>query len=154
MLQKGDKVPTNIEVLDATGEVFKLEDLLGKRYLLYFYPKDATPGCTLQACSLRDSLDDFSKLGIEVYGISKDGVKSHQKFADKFSLNFNLLSDPDKKLLEAFGVLVEKSMFGKKYLGTSRSSFLIGTDGTVEHVWEDAKTKGHAEEVLEVIQSS
>jgi peroxiredoxin Q/BCP len=150
MLSSGDKVP-NFELSDQNGLKHDAKRLKGKRYLVYFYPKDATPGCTVQACGLQSDLEQFNALGIPVFGVSMDSVASHKKFADKYGLRFPLLVDTDRTMIEAFGVWVEKSMYGKKYMGISRSSFLIGTDGKVEQVWEKVNTKSHAQDVLDFI---
>lgn len=121
--------------------------------LLYFYPKDDTPGCTKQACMLRDALPDFASLDVVVYGISVDSVKSHKKFADKYGLPFMLLADEKKKVVNAFGVWGKKKMMGREYDGISRTSFLIAPDGTIEKVYENVKPELHAEQVLEDLRS-
>ena len=150
MLSTGDKVP-NFELSDQNGLKHDAKRLKGKRYLVYFYPKDATPGCTVQACGLQSDLEQFNALGIPVFGVSMDTVASHRKFADKYGLRYPLLADTDKTMIEAFGVWVEKSMYGKKYMGISRSSFLVGADGKIEQVWEKVNTKSHAQDVLDFI---
>ncbi len=134
MLQVGDTVP-NYTLQDQDGVEHTQVELQGKTTLIYFYPKDNTPGCTAQACQLRDNLEDLKGDGVEVIGVSTDSVKSHRGFADKFKLPFTLLADEDKAMVQAFGVFTEKSMFGKKYMGTTRSSFLVGDDGSVVAVW-------------------
>lgn len=121
--------------------------LKGRPYALYFYPKDDTPGCTAEACGFRDALPDFSKLGVTIIGVSKDSLASHEKFAKKFDLNFPLASDEDGSVCEAFGVWVEKSMYGRKYMGIERSTFLIDGKGVVRAVWRKVKVPGHVEEV-------
>jgi thioredoxin-dependent peroxiredoxin len=153
MLSSGDKVP-NFELSDQNDLKHDAKRLKGKRYLVYFYPKDSTPGCTVQACGLQSDLEQFNALGIPVFGVSMDSVASHRKFADKYGLRFPLLADTDRTMIEAFGVWVEKSMYGKKYMGISRSSFLIGADGKIEQVWEKVNTKSHAQEVLDFITDS
>ncbi|MBP6534054.1 MAG: thioredoxin-dependent thiol peroxidase [Arenimonas sp.] len=150
MLASGDKAP-RFTALDQNGSKHDSTQLKGKRYLVYFYPKDATPGCTVQACGLQSDLEQFNTLGILTFGVSMDSVASHKKFADKYGLTFPLLADTEKALIEAFGVWVEKSMYGKKYMGISRSSFLVGAGGKVEQVWEKVNTKTHAQDVLEFI---
>jgi peroxiredoxin Q/BCP len=137
--------------LDQNGSKHDSKQLKGKRYLVYFYPKDSTPGCTVQACGIQSDLEQFNTLGILTFGVSMDSVASHKKFADKYALTFPLLADTDKALIEAFGVWVEKSMYGKKYMGISRSSFLVGADGNIEQVWEKVNTKTHAQDVLNSI---
>lgn len=120
----------------------------GKKIVLYFYPKDDTPGCTTEACGFRDLKSAFEKANTIILGVSKDNEKSHDKFAGKYNLNFKLLSDPEGKLCEAFGVWKEKSMYGKKYFGIERSTFLIDAEGKIVKVWRGVKVPGHMEEVL------
>ena len=150
MLSPGKTAP-QFRLPDQTGATQDAKILKGKRYLVYFYPKDSTPGCTVQACGLQSDLEHFNALGIPVFGVSMDSVASHKKFADKYGLHFPLLADTDKTMIEAFGVWVEKSMYGKKYMGISRSSFLVGADGKIEQVWEKVNTKSHAQDVLDFI---
>ncbi len=130
------------------GTQVHLADLRGKHVLLYFYPKDDTPGCTTEACSFRDSWDALEARGVVVLGVSRDDVKSHQKFAKKYSLPFALLADLGGEVAQKYGVWVEKSMYGKTYMSMARTSFLIRSDGTIGHVWEKVKPEGHAAEVL------
>lgn len=151
MLKQGDNIPAGVKILNQDGKEVSLEDYTGKTVVLYFYPKDNTPGCTVQACSLRDYKADIKKAGAEIIGVSKDSPKSHQGFIDKQNLNFTLWSDPDHKLMEAFGVWVEKSMYGKKYMGTQRATFIIDESGTITHVWEKATPKDHGKEILEAL---
>lgn len=150
MLAVGDKVP-KFSVLDQNDLRHDSTELKGKRYLVYFYPKDMTPGCTTQACGIQSDLEQFNALGTLVFGVSADSVDRHKKFADKYNLQFPLLADTDKKMIEAFGVWVEKSLYGKKYMGISRSSFLVGANGKIEKVWEKVNTKTHAQDVLDFI---
>ena len=150
MLSVGDKAPS-FTAMDQNGSQHHSKRLKGKRYLVYFYPKDSTPGCTVQACGIQTDLEQFNALGIPTFGVSMDSVASHRKFADKYGLTFPLLADTDKALIEAYGVWVEKSLYGKKYMGISRSSFLVGVDGRVEQVWEKVNTKTHAQDVLNFI---
>ncbi|MER2519640.1 MAG: peroxiredoxin [Bdellovibrionales bacterium] len=126
--------------------------LRGKPFVLYFYPKDDTSGCTTESCGFRDALPDFSKLGVMVIGVSKDSVASHEKFARKFDLTFPLAFDEDGSACEAFGVWVEKSMYGKKYMGIERSTFLIDAKGIVRAVWRKVKVPGHVEEVAKAVR--
>ena len=150
MLTPGAPAP-HFALPDQSGAIQDAKALKGKRYLVYFYPKDATPGCTVQACGIQSDLAQFNKLGIPVFGVSMDSVASHRKFADKYALSFPLLADTERALIEAYGVWVEKSMYGKQYMGISRSSFLIGSNGKIEQVWEKVNTKTHAADVLAFI---
>lgn len=147
MLQAGDPVPDFSVESDSAGNVSSAA-LRGRRYVIYFYPKDDTPGCTKEACSFRDCMPDFKDLGVPVFGVSADDAKAHGRFAAKYQLNFPLLIDPDKKLLEAFGVWAEKSNYGRKYMGVLRSTFVVDADGKIEKVWPKVKTDGHGGEVL------
>jgi len=133
---------------DGGGSI-SLKELKGKTVVLYFYPRDDTPGCTAEACAFRDSLPDFSKVKAEVVGISRDSVGSHDKFKRKFKLPFPLASDEDGKVTEAYGVWVEKSMYGKKYMGVERATFLIDGKGVIRDIWRKVKVEGHTDEVLE-----
>jgi len=150
MLAPGAPAP-HFALPDQSGKVQNAKSLKGRRYLVYFYPKDSTPGCTVQACGIQSDLTRFNKLGIPVFGVSMDSVVSHRKFADKYALSFPLLADTERSLIEAYGVWVEKSMYGKQYMGISRSSFLIGSHGKIEQVWEKVNTKTHAADVLAFI---
>ena len=150
MLAPGAPAP-HFALPDQSGAIQDAKALKGKRYLVYFYPKDATPGCTVQACGIQSDLAQFNKLGIPVFGVSMDSVASHRKFADKYALRFPLLADTERSLIEAYGVWVEKSMYGKQYMGISRSSFLVGSNGKIEQVWEKVNTKTHAADVLAFI---
>ncbi len=148
MLNEGDKAP-DFNAKDQDGNDVKLADLTGERVVLYFYPKDDTPGCTKEACSFRDADDVYKSKGIRVLGVSTDSEKSHQKFISKFQLPFDLLADTDKKIVEAYGVWGEKSMYGKKYMGTNRKTFLIGGDGKIVKIFDKVDVAAHADEVLE-----
>lgn len=147
MLKEGNKAP-DFTATDQNGNQVKLSDHKGKRVVLYFYPKDDTPGCTKEACSFRDADDVFKDKGIKVYGVSIDNEKSHQKFILKYGLPFDLLADSDKKLVEKYGVWGEKSMYGKKYMGTLRKTFLIREDGKIVKIFDKVKVAEHADEVL------
>jgi thioredoxin-dependent peroxiredoxin len=147
MLQAGSKVP-DITVNDQDGNPVNFKSLKGKKVVLYFYPKDQTPGCTAEACNLRDNYKALLKQGYEVFGISTDTEKSHQKFIAKEKLPFSLLADPDKKMHEAYGTWVEKSMYGRKYMGTARVTFVINESGVIEEVIEKVDTKNHASQIL------
>ena len=145
----GDKAP---EVLgkDEQGREVRLSDFKGKKLVLYFYPKDLTSGCTAEACSFRDHREELEKAGYAVLGVSVDSEQQHRKFIEKHELNFPLIADVDKQLVETFGVWQEKSMYGRKYMGTVRTTFIIGADGTVEQIIgpKQIKTKVHAEQIL------
>ncbi len=147
-LKIGVKAPA-FSLLDQDGKAHSLKDEVGKWVLLYFYPKDDTPGCTIEACTIRDAWADFKKLGAKVYGVSTDSVKSHGKFAEKFHLTFPILADEKKEVVEAYGVWGLKKFMGREYMGTMRTSFLIGPDGKIKKIYENVKTKDHAAEVLE-----
>lgn len=147
MLKEGDKAPA-FTGTDQNGKKIKLSDLKGSRVVLYFYPKDDTPGCTKQACSLRDSYEVFRKKGIVVLGVSIDDEKSHQKFISKFDLPFDLIADTDKSIVEKYGVWGEKSMYGRKYMGTFRKTFLIDEKGKIVKIFDKVKVSEHADEVL------
>jgi peroxiredoxin Q/BCP len=146
-LKEGDKVP-DFAVKDGEGEIVRLKDLKGKKFVLYFYPKDDTPGCTKEACSFRDSWSKFKRRGIEVFGVSLDSEKSHQKFTQKFSLPFRLLADTDRKLSESFGTYGKKKFMGREYMGNHRMTFLIDEKGKIKKIFEKVKPEDHAEEVL------
>ena len=151
MLKAGDKAP-NFTLLSDKDEQVSLTDFIGKSdVVLYFYPKDNTSGCTKEACSFRDNLVKIETKNAVVIGVSPDSVKSHQNFRNKHELNFVLLSDPEHKVAEAYGAWGEKNMFGRKYFGILRSTFIIGKDGIIKHVFKKVKTAVHGEEVLEVL---
>ena len=145
----GDKAP-EILGINEKGEEIRLSDYKGKKIVLYFYPKDSTSGCTAQACNLRDNYDALRQAGYEVVGVSVDSEKSHQKFIEKNSLPFPLIADTDKKLVEQFGVWGEKSMYGRKYMGPFRTTFIINEEGIVERIIgpKEVKTKDHAAQIL------
>lgn len=149
MLKIGDKAP-EVLGLDQNGKEVKISDFGGKKIVLYFYPKDSTPGCTAEACSLRDGLDDLKDAGYAVVGVSKDSAKSHQNFIAKQNLNFPLISDQDKNLIEYFGVWGEKKMCGKTCFGVVRTTFILAPDGTVENIITNVNTKDAAKQILEL----
>ncbi len=156
MLKEGEKVPPfRLRGIDEKGEEreFSLEDFRGKKLILYFYPKDNTPGCTTEACDFRDNLNTIASMGIQVAGVSPDSLSSHKKFREKYGLNFPLLSDPDKKVAEAFGAYGEKKMYGRITKGIIRSTFLIDEEGRLEKAWLNVKAKGHVEKILKELKS-
>ena len=146
-LKVGDKAP-EFAVNDQNGNLVKLSDFLGKKVVLYFYPKDNTPGCTAEACNLRDNHEALKKAGYEILGVSTDEEKSHQKFIKKFDLPFTLLADTEKDIHEKYGTWVEKSMYGRKYMGTARVTFLINEKGIIEEIIEKVKTNDHTAQIL------
>lgn len=147
MLSVGKKAP-EFSLKDQSDVAHTLKDERGKWVLLYFYPKDDTPGCTKEACSLRDNFPKFKKLGITVFGVSVDSVKSHAKFVDKYELPFTLLADTEKEVVNAYGVWGKKKFMGREYMGTMRWSFLIDPDGKIAKIYETVKPELHADEVL------
>ena len=152
LLEIGDRAP-EFTSRDQDGEKVSLKDFRGKTVVLYFYPKDDTPGCTKEACSFRDGFAAFRRRKIEVLGVSVDDEKSHKKFAEKYSLPFRLLADLDKKIVNAYGVWGEKNMYGRKYMGTLRVTYVIDEKGRIAAVWPRVKPEGHAEEILAAITS-
>jgi thioredoxin-dependent peroxiredoxin len=151
-LQAGDKAPDFTLPGDGNTTI-SLSGLSGKKVVLYFYPKDDTSGCTLEAKGFNDHKAAFAKANAEIIGVSPDSVASHDKFKKKYDLGFALASDEEKGMLESYGVWVEKSMYGKKYMGVERSTFLIGADGKIARVWNKVKVPGHVEEVLAAAQA-
>jgi thioredoxin-dependent peroxiredoxin len=149
-LEPGDAAPP-FEMAADDGSVVSSKGLKGSRYVLYFYPKDDTPGCTAQACGLRDSWDRVGAMGVEVFGVSPDSVKSHVKFRDKYDLPYRLLSDEGHRIADAFGVWVEKSFAGKTYMGVERTTFVIGANGVIEHVLPQVKPAEHVDQLLDVL---
>jgi peroxiredoxin Q/BCP len=146
-LTVGTKAP-DFKTTDQDGNVVKLSDFKGKKVVLYFYPKDQTPGCTVEACNLRDNYKALQKAGYEILGISSDDEKSHRKFIEKEKLPFRLLADTDKSVHHQFGTWVEKSMYGRKYMGTARITFVIDEKGVITEVIEKVDTKNHADQIL------
>ena len=153
MAQIGTKAPT-FKLPASNGETIDLRDYKGKKVVLYFYPRADTPGCTKEACGFRDAIASYKKLGVPVFGISPDPVEDVKKFAEKFNLNFPLLADADHAVTEKFGAWQEKSMYGKKYMGAARMTFVIDENGKIEHVFEKVKPEGHDQEVLEYLRSA
>lgn len=150
MLEVGTIVK-DFSLPDSEGNIKKLSDFYGKPVVLYFYPKDDTPGCTTQACTFRDSYEDFTSKNIQVIGISKDTPKSHQAFKQKYHLPFVLLSDNENEICEYFGVWIEKSMYGKKYMGIQRATFILDAHGIITHVFQKASPENNAEDILNVL---
>ena len=147
MVDVGDKAPDFTAATDG-GATLGLKSLAGKKVVLYFYPKDDTPGCTKEACGFRDNLPDFSGLDAEIVGVSKDSAAKHDKFKAKYELPFTLVADEDGAICEAYGTWIEKSMYGRKYMGIDRATFLIDQEGVIRQVWRKVKVKGHVEAVL------
>jgi peroxiredoxin Q/BCP len=150
MLKAGQKAP-NFTLLSNEGKQLSLKDFLGKKIILYFYPKDNTPGCTKEACSFESAQGMLKKKGAIVIGVSSDGVKSHTKFAEKYGLSFPLLSDEKKETVHAYGVWKEKSMYGKRYFGIERTTVVIDEKGIVRYIFNKVKVDGHLDEVLAVL---
>ncbi|MEX2454600.1 MAG: thioredoxin-dependent thiol peroxidase [Rhodospirillaceae bacterium] len=148
----GDKAPAFAGATDGGGTV-SLKDMKGKKVILYFYPKDDTPGCTTEACGFRDAMPDFSEIDAVVIGVSRDSVKRHDNFKAKYDLPFPLLSDEDGKVCEAYGVWVMKKNYGKEYMGIERSTFLIDEKGSIARVWRKVRVKSHVEQVLEAARA-
>ena len=147
MLKEGDRMP-EFRVQDQDGNTVTDKDFAGRKVVLYFYPKDSTPGCTAEACNLRDNFSALTSAGYAVYGVSKDSVASHAKFREKHSLPFTLLSDPSTEMLRAFGAWGEKKMYGKVTEGTLRKTFIISEDGTIERIIDKVDTKNHTAQIL------
>lgn len=147
-LKVGDKAPA-FEGIDQDGNEIKLSDFSGKKLVLYFYPKDNTPGCTAQACNLRDNYDALLNAGYAVVGISSDSPKKHTNFINKFELPFPLIADEDKSIHEQFGTWVEKKMYGRTYMGTARTTFIINEEGVIEDIISKVKTKEHSAQILD-----
>ena len=146
MLEVGMKAP-EFHLLDKDGNPVRLSDFAGKKVILYFYPKDNTPGCTKEACSIRDNMPDFSRLNVKIFGVSRDSGESHRKFIEKQNLNFTLLSDPEHKVMEEYGAWGEKTLYGKKSMGVIRSTFVINEDGVIEKVYKKVNTATHGEDL-------
>jgi thioredoxin-dependent peroxiredoxin len=150
MLKPGDRAP-QFSLPSSDGSIVRLADYKGKTVVLYFYPKDDTPGCTKEACSFQEGLGKFGRKGAVVLGVSADSVQSHQKFAAKYSLAFPLLSDETKEVCKEYGVWQEKSLYGRKFMGIVRTTFIIDKKGIVQHIFPKVKVDGHSKEILDVI---
>ena len=148
----GEKAPDFTLPSDGGGKV-QLSGLTGRKVIVYFYPKDDTPGCTKEACGFRDALPDFSKIGAEIIGVSKDSVAKHEKFKAKYDLPFTLVSDENGEVCAAYGTWIEKSMYGRKYMGIDRATFLIDENGVLRAQWRKVKVPGHVDEVLKAAQA-
>lgn len=150
-LQPGDKAP-DFSMPTNEGNTVSLKEYAGRRLVLYFYPKDDTPGCTKEACSFRDNLPHFETIDAAILGVSKDNVAKHEKFIKKFDLNFPLAADEDGSVCEAYGTWIEKSMYGRKYMGIDRATFLIDEEGKIARIWRKVSVTGHTEDVLKAIK--
>jgi thioredoxin-dependent peroxiredoxin len=151
-LKVGDKAPA-FSLKNTEGKTVKLSDFKGKKVVLYFYPKDNTPGCTKEACGFRDDFAQLKKRGVEVLGVSGDDQNSHQKFTEKYSLPFTLLSDPDHEMMQTYGAWGEKNMYGKKSMGVLRITYVIDEEGKIAHLFKKVKTDTHSQDVLKVIDA-
>ncbi len=149
-LSKGDKAP-QFSGPNQSGELISLDKFKGKKLILYFYPKDNTPGCTAESCDLNDNYQSWLSKGYEVVGVSPDSVASHKKFADKFQFGFNLIADTEKEILQAYGVWAEKSMYGKKYMGVLRTTFVISDEGIIEEILDKVDTKNHTVQLTKAL---
>jgi len=149
-LKEGDKAP-GFTANDQNGKTVSLSDFKGRKVILYFYPKDDTPGCTAEACSFRDNYQSMISKGFEVVGVSTDDEKSHKKFETKFNLPFPLIADTDKSIVEAYGVWVEKNMYGKKYMGTARTTFIIDEEGTIAKIISKVDTQNSSQQVIDLL---
>jgi peroxiredoxin Q/BCP len=150
-LEVGDKAPS-FKLKNQDGETISLSELKGKPVVLYFYPKDDTSGCTKEACNFRDEFPKFKKIKAEILGVSADSVQSHKKFAEKYDLPFNLLSDESKEVVEKYGVWKEKSMYGRKYMGIERTTFIINSAGNISKIFPKVKVENHNQEVMEALK--
>jgi peroxiredoxin Q/BCP len=151
-IKVGDRAPDFTLPTDGTGDV-TLSALRGKAVVLYFYPRDDTPGCTVEACTFNDNLPDFSRLNAEIIGVSKDNEASHARFRTKYKLGFRLAADTETKVAKAYGVWIEKSLYGRKYMGMDRATFLIDKDGVVRGAWREVKVPGHVDAVRAAVQA-
>jgi peroxiredoxin Q/BCP len=149
-LNIGDKAP-DFTGLNQKGELISLSSFSGKKLIMYFYPKDNTPGCTAESCNLNDNYAMWLSKGYEVVGISPDSIVSHKKFADKFHFGFNLIADTDTKILQAYGVWGEKSMYGRRYMGVLRTTFVINKDGIIEEIFDKVDTKNHTDQIIKAL---
>ena len=153
LLEPGDKAP-NFKTTDQDGQPVSLKDFAGKKVVLYFYPKDDTPGCTKEACAFRDGFAEFRKRKVEILGVSVDNEKSHKKFAEKFDLPFRLLADTEKKIVNDYGVWGQKALYGLKFMGINRVTYLIDEKGKIAAVWPKVKPAEHAKEILDFVDGN
>ena len=153
LLEAGDKAP-NFKTTDQDGQPVSLKDFAGKKVVLYFYPKDDTPGCTKEACAFRDGFAEFRRRKVEILGVSVDNEKSHKKFAEKFDLPFRLLADTDKKIVNDYGVWGQKALYGLKFMGINRVTYLIDEKGKIAAVWPKVKPAEHAKEILDFVDGN
>lgn len=149
-LKVGDRAPA-FQGVNQNGEIVSLTDFAGKKLILYFYPKDNTPGCTAESCNLNENYEAWLKKGFDVVGVSPDSEKSHLKFIDRFSLKFNLIADTEKEILQAFGVWGEKNLYGKKYMGVIRTTFVIDENGIIQEIFAKVKTKDHTNQIIKTL---
>ena len=149
-LEVGDKAP-EFTAKDQDGKTISLSDFKGKKLILYFYPKDNTPGCTAEACNLNDNYSELTDKGFEVVGVSPDSIESHQKFIAKYNLSFHLIADPDKEVINKYGVWGEKNMYGKKSMGLLRTTFVIDEEGKIQHIFKKVQTKDHTNQILQKV---
>jgi peroxiredoxin Q/BCP len=152
MPEEGSKAP-DFKLKNQNGETISLNDFKGKNVVLYFYPKDDTSGCTAEACSFRDDFPKFKKTDAVILGVSPDSVESHKKFEQKYRLNFNLLSDEKKEILQKYEIWKEKNMYGRKYMGVERTTYIIGPEGKIKKIFRKVKVSGHNKEVLEALKN-
>lgn len=150
-LKVGDKAPDFQGVIQS-GEKISLKDFAGKKLILFFYPKDNTPGCTAESCNLNENYEAWLEKGFDVLGVSPDSEKSHLKFIDKFGFKYNLIADTEKEMLQAYDVWGEKSMYGRKYMGVFRTTFVINKEGVIEEIFEKVKTKDHTNQIIEALK--
>lgn len=150
-LKVGDKAP-DFEGINQRGDKVTLSDFAGKKLILYFYPKDNTPGCTAESCNLNENYDAWLEKGFDVLGVSPDSEKAHQKFIDKYGFKFNLIADTEKEILQAYDVWGEKNMYGRKYMGVFRTTFVINGNGVIDAIFEKVKTKDHTNQIIEAIK--
>ena len=151
-LQVGDQVP-QFAANNEKGELITSDSLIGKKYILFFYPKDDSPGCTKEACSIRDNYRSLSRKGFEIFGVSPDNEKKHQKFIDKYEFQYSLLADPEKKMINDFGLWGPKKFMGREIVGVHRTTFIINEQGNIEHILTKIKTKEHGNQILDILES-
>jgi len=151
-LKEGDLAP-DFSLPASNGEIVSLKDYIGKKVVIYFYPKDDTPGCTIEACNFRDDYSEITDAGAVILGVSKDGIQSHNKFINKYDLPFLLLSDESSEMISAYGAWVKKKMYGKEYYGVFRKTYLIDEEGKIQRIWPEVDVKTHSKDIIELIKS-